>query len=283
MVRTASDVPAALLEQSRTVCEWLAGVIADDFARPTVLPGWDVRTLTEHLVLVHRGLARVLRQPTRERPLPNSEFVRRYRRDLEMIMESTRTATGDYSGPVLVDQLDEEIHELAELLRLYDPRSVVSAPQGPVTAGDFLTTRIVEVVVHADDLSRSLLSGRRSPASGRSVALYPYARRYLGRAATRAFGGSAGAAVRSGAVLDRVRGGRGRADRRTPVAHHRTSWKPIRSPSSAWPRAASHGTPRWRRERSAPPASAQPCRRSPPLFLSGRSPAASVGIGAPPG
>ncbi len=138
------------------MCEWLAGVIADDFARPTVLPGWDVRTLTEHLVLVHRGLARVLRQPTRERPLPNSEFVRRYRRDLEMIMESTRTATGDFSGPVLVDQLDEEIHELAELLRLYDPRSVVSAPQGPVTAGDFLTTRIVEVVVHADDLSRSL-------------------------------------------------------------------------------------------------------------------------------
>jgi uncharacterized protein (TIGR03083 family) len=138
------------------VGEWLAGLVPDDFARPTVLPAWDIRTLTGHLVLVHRGLARVLRQPTRERPLSNSEFVRRYRRDLEMIMESTLTATGDYSGPVLVDQLDAEIYELSELLRYYDPRSVVSAPRGPVTAGDFLATRIVEVVVHADDLSRSL-------------------------------------------------------------------------------------------------------------------------------
>jgi uncharacterized protein (TIGR03083 family) len=156
VVGTASDLASALLAQSRTVCEWLAALAADEFARPSVLPSWDVRTLTGHLVVVHRGLARVLGQPTRDRPLPNNEFVRRYRRDVEMINESTLTATRDHSGPDLVDQLEVAIHELAELLPTHDLRSAVSAPRGPVTARDFLATRIVEVVVHADDLSRSL-------------------------------------------------------------------------------------------------------------------------------
>jgi len=156
VVGTASDLASALLAQSRTVCEWLAALAADEFARPSVLPSWDVRTLTGHLVLVHRGLARVLGRPTRERPLPNSEFVRRYRRDVDMIIESTVTATGDHSGPDLVDQLGAAIHELAQLLPSRDLTAVVSAPRGPVTARDFLATRIVEVVVHADDLSRSL-------------------------------------------------------------------------------------------------------------------------------
>ncbi|HWH99033.1 MAG TPA: maleylpyruvate isomerase N-terminal domain-containing protein, partial [Propionibacteriaceae bacterium] len=82
MVGTGPDAPAALLEQSRTVCEWLAGLTADDFGHPTALSGWDVRTLTGHLVLVHRGLGQVLGRPTGDRPLPNSEFVRRYRRDI---------------------------------------------------------------------------------------------------------------------------------------------------------------------------------------------------------
>jgi uncharacterized protein (TIGR03083 family) len=156
VVRTGSDPPTALLEQSRTVSEWLAGLAAADFTHQTPLPGWDIRTLTGHLVLVHRGLAQVLARPTAERPLPNYEFVRRYRRDVEMIMESTLRTTADHSGPVLVEQLDGAIHELAELLASHDPRSVVGAARGPVTAGDFLATRIVEVVVHADDLSRSL-------------------------------------------------------------------------------------------------------------------------------
>jgi uncharacterized protein (TIGR03083 family) len=151
-----ADLAAALLEQSRTVCEWLARLTADDFARHTVLPSWDVRTLTGHLVVVHRGLARVVGRPTRERPLSNAEFIRRYRRDVEMITEATRAATADESGTVLVDQLDVAIHELAGLLPSLDPRVVVSAPRGPVTAKDFLATRIVEIVVHADDLSRSL-------------------------------------------------------------------------------------------------------------------------------
>jgi uncharacterized protein (TIGR03083 family) len=36
------------------------------------------------------------------------------------------------------------------------PATVLSAPRGPLRADDWLATRVVELVVHADDLSRSL-------------------------------------------------------------------------------------------------------------------------------
>ena len=60
----------ALVEQGRTVHRWLAALPPEDFARPTVLPGWDVRTLTGHLILVHAGLTRLLGKPSAERPVP---------------------------------------------------------------------------------------------------------------------------------------------------------------------------------------------------------------------
>ena len=41
--------------------------------------------------------------------------------------------------------------------RLAEPLpKVVQAPRGPISGGDYLTTRIFEVLAHADDLSRSL-------------------------------------------------------------------------------------------------------------------------------
>jgi uncharacterized protein (TIGR03083 family) len=147
---------AALLEQSRTVWEWLADLSPDDFGRPAVLPEWDVRTLTGHLILVHRGLARALGQPTTERPLPNAEYVRRYRLAVDSIMEQTRATTDDHSGLELVSQLGRAIDEVAAILTSAELPAVIRASRGPVKAMDFMATRIVEVVVHADDLSRSV-------------------------------------------------------------------------------------------------------------------------------
>jgi uncharacterized protein (TIGR03083 family) len=146
-----------LLEQGRTVHRWLAALPAEDFARASVLPGWDVRTLTGHLVLVHTGLTRWLGKPSTERPLPTHEFVRRYRRDVAMIIESTLTATADHTGPELVGQLGTALAGLEHALAA-DARQppVIETSRGPAAVGDFIDTRIVEVVVHADDLSRSL-------------------------------------------------------------------------------------------------------------------------------
>jgi Mycothiol maleylpyruvate isomerase N-terminal domain len=68
----------ALTEQSRAVVEWLRQVSTADFGRPSVLPGWDVRALTSHLVFFHRGLLGVLDTPTHQPPVPIDQYVARY-------------------------------------------------------------------------------------------------------------------------------------------------------------------------------------------------------------
>jgi uncharacterized protein (TIGR03083 family) len=147
----------ALLEQSRTVLRWLQGLAPESFERLTVLPGWSVRQLTGHLLLVHNGLAQSLSHPTMEPALPIHEFVRRYRRDVEMITAATLEASAGLTGPVVVARLESAIDDLAMRLEAALPMSQrISTRRGPTTIEDYLATRIVELVVHTDDLNRSL-------------------------------------------------------------------------------------------------------------------------------
>jgi uncharacterized protein (TIGR03083 family) len=144
-----------LLEQSRTVLSWLGQLTDADFARPSVLPEWDVRMLTGHLVLVHAGLLRLLDAPSTQTPVTAAVWVRRYRRDVDQIALSTARTTADKSGAELVSELGHAVDGLATRL-IMDLPAVLDAPRGPSSLADFLSTRVVEVVVHADDLSRSL-------------------------------------------------------------------------------------------------------------------------------
>jgi uncharacterized protein (TIGR03083 family) len=147
----------ALLEQSRTVLKWLQSLTPESFERPTVLPSWSVRHLTGHLVLVHTGLAQSLSQPTREPALPIHEFVRRYRQDVEMITAATLEASAGLTGPEVVVRLESAIDDLALRLEAGVPISqTISTRRGPTTIEDYLATRTIELVVHTDDLNRSL-------------------------------------------------------------------------------------------------------------------------------
>jgi len=147
----------ALLEQSRTVLKWLQSLAPEAFDRATVLPGWSVRHLAGHLVLVHTGLAQSLSQPTREPALPIHEFVKRYRRDVEMITAATLEASADLTGPEVVVRLESAIDDLAIRLEAGVPMSrMISTRRGPTTIEDYIATRTVELVVHTDDLNQSL-------------------------------------------------------------------------------------------------------------------------------
>jgi uncharacterized protein (TIGR03083 family) len=147
----------ALLEQSRTVLKWLQSLAPAGFERPSVLPGWSVRHLAGHLVLVHTGLAQSLSQPTREPALPIHEFVKRYRRDVETITAATLEASAGLTGPEVVARLEAAIDDLALRFEAGAPMSqMISTRRGPTTVQDYLATRTVELVVHTDDLNRSL-------------------------------------------------------------------------------------------------------------------------------
>lgn len=146
---------AAVLDQSAAIRSWLVGVPDESFGRPSVLAGWDVRTLVGHVLLVHTGLLRWLRTPSSERPTPVHEFVARYRPAAAQLDRSTRDATGALPPGDLRLALDSSAEDLATLLATELPK-VVETPRGPSTTSDYLVTRVVELVVHADDLSRSV-------------------------------------------------------------------------------------------------------------------------------
>lgn len=146
---------AAMLAQSAEVSAWAEQLPAPAFGQPSVMPGWDVRTLLAHVVLVHRGLLRWLAAPTGATPLPTHEFVRRYRRDADALDAATRDAAGESAPQELLAELETLRGDVAARLRGELPR-VIETSRGPTTVEGFLTTRVIELVVHADDLSRSL-------------------------------------------------------------------------------------------------------------------------------
>jgi uncharacterized protein (TIGR03083 family) len=143
---------AAFREQSTTLADWLSALPTAAFARPSVLEGWDVRTLVGHVVLVHRGLAARLADPTDEPAVPAAEYVRRYRLAAEHIAENTRATAGDLPPAELTTQLRDADSAPTDV----SGRTVIMGGRGPVTALDWVRTRTVDLVVHCDDLSRSL-------------------------------------------------------------------------------------------------------------------------------
>lgn len=160
----------ALLDQSAALREWLMALPFEAFAGPSVLTGWDVRLLTGHLVLTHRGLLRILDRPSSASPMTAASYVARYRPEASEIDASTVEFTADRTPDELLLDLDQAIHQLRERLSGALPR-VVEAPRGPITTIDFLHTRAIELVVHSDDLSRSLPDRPPVPLQRRTVAM----------------------------------------------------------------------------------------------------------------
>jgi uncharacterized protein (TIGR03083 family) len=155
MAETAPAVATRLLAQSSRVRAWLAELDDADFAEPSVLAGWDVRMLVAHLLMVHVGLVTVLALPSEQAPLSTGDFVRRYRRDVAHIIAATERTAGDIEPMELLERLERAIPESGRAIEAGVP-PVVETSRGPTRGLDFLRTRVVELIVHSDDLSRSL-------------------------------------------------------------------------------------------------------------------------------
>lgn len=156
VARPRRDPVDALVDQSQVLLEWLRQLPETDFARPSALPGWDVRTLVGHLLMIELGAARLLRRRSSGPAVPMHEFVRRYRRDVTALEEATRAATGTKSGPELMAAMTDAVTELRPAFTGVAPGSFIETPRGAISVRDWVATRIIDVVVHADDLSRSL-------------------------------------------------------------------------------------------------------------------------------
>jgi uncharacterized protein (TIGR03083 family) len=160
-----SGTAEVLLEQSSTAVSWLRQLDGSTLSQPSVLSGWTVRQLAGHLVYAHRTLRESLARPSSERPLPIYVYVRGYRPNAEAIFGASRAAA---EVPDVVGALEEEIGACGSALAGHTS-PVVLGPRGPITVADMLRTRIIELVVHSDDLARSVPD--REPVELRRPAL----------------------------------------------------------------------------------------------------------------
>jgi uncharacterized protein (TIGR03083 family) len=159
---------ALLVAQGRLIADWLApmasGPDADrTFARPSALPDWDLRQLLGHVVLIVRGMVPWLDRPSGAAPLTALAYTARYRPAAAGIGELTAQTAGSLAPTELVGQLLVALDDARAALAGRDAAEVIEAARGPIRVGDWASTRMLDVVVHADDLSRSLPDERPAP------------------------------------------------------------------------------------------------------------------------
>ncbi len=141
----------------------------DDDARqlPSVLGGWSVEVLVAHLGRAMEVLTVVEPAPEGSVPLTLAEYVANYRNRAADISTVTQEVAERIRGDLLgsVDRMvADAFTRLAEVRRAASgPDPVVHARRGSILLSDMVTSRLLELTVHADDLARSTSRPGPSP------------------------------------------------------------------------------------------------------------------------
>jgi uncharacterized protein (TIGR03083 family) len=143
---------AEYAEQSSALADWLTELPEAAFDQPSVLPGWDLRTLLGHLVGSKEGIAGWLATRSSQPPLPPAAYVRAFAPAAQDISAQTIEITGDHRPADLLLRLRAPIAAPGGVAA----GTVIDGPRGPFTARDFVRTRLLDLVVHVDDIARSL-------------------------------------------------------------------------------------------------------------------------------
>jgi uncharacterized protein (TIGR03083 family) len=148
-------VRTLLEEQYAVLADWGDEVpVSAHLVEPVGLGDWTVRELVAHLGL-GIGLARFVSTAAPDAvPLSLGEYVRSYPPAADQIADMTRDISAEFGD----DLVGGFRRTAAEAFAALDALSgeVLQARRGPITRHDYLTTRLLELVVHGDDLQRAL-------------------------------------------------------------------------------------------------------------------------------
>lgn len=149
-----SRIAAAVSEQAVAIQDWLASLADSDWTAPTPLPDWSVSHLVLHLAQALRAITDTLPQRTDATPMTLAAYVGHMRAAAAEIRDREIDAAADQTPAAIIEAYTEQLDAATRALE--DRPEVVDAPRGPLRLADFLATRAVELIVHADDLSRAL-------------------------------------------------------------------------------------------------------------------------------
>jgi hypothetical protein len=132
----------------------LGGELDRDAGRASVLDGWTVGELVTHLGRVMETLALCGPVPAGTVPLTLAEYLGTYPERSEEIEHATRALDEEIADDRLGRVRDFAAAGFSRLDELGD-QHVVQARRGPITLQDMVRSRVLELVVHADDLART--------------------------------------------------------------------------------------------------------------------------------
>lgn len=196
----------ALAAQVETVRTAAHGCTPDQLTADSGLPGWDVHHLLVHLAGQIDAVPRLLAEPAPAARRPGTDLSRwavSTAGIADLLDARTRREAVEVKDPAAaVDAAAEELEPVLEMA----VREDVLLPHrfGAMRALDFAVTRLVELVVHTDDLARAT----GSPLSLDRYALASTVRVLADALAARAPGGAVEVRVPPFAVVQCVEGPR---------------------------------------------------------------------------
>ncbi len=165
MTATLDEATTALHAQWDRLRTWVVDVVDDSVGdAPSVLEGWTVTALVAHVGRAMDALAACTPLPPGTVPLTLAEYLGTYAGRAADIAETTRALAAQVAtDPVAwIDARAAAAFAALEAhSRSGDP--VVQARRGPVRLSTMTVSRVVELVVHADDL---FVSVHRAPGAG---------------------------------------------------------------------------------------------------------------------
>lgn len=169
MAYSYAEIAGALSAQWQRLDRWLS-VAGDDLLgaadAPSSLPGWSNRELVIHLARAWSALTACEAAPDGTVPLALAEYLGTYptraaqiaqvTRDLAIVHHDLPLQAVRAEARAALDHL-RSLERTAHERGLLDPGDlVVAARRAPIRLRDMVVSRLVELVVHAIDLSTSL-------------------------------------------------------------------------------------------------------------------------------
>lgn len=148
---------AVLEAEWAVVRPWIDTIPEAAMDRPSVLEGWTVRDLIAH---VSTGIAVISAAEPSEAPAPtvgHADYVGSYPAVADRIAEGARRLAAERRDDLgaLLDSAWAGVMAAADGWGT-DERRLVEVKRGTVRVSELLQTRILEVLVHGDDLARSV-------------------------------------------------------------------------------------------------------------------------------